>query len=670
MRRLLAGRDTAFTEAVCEAAILRALNENPALVTADLVAGKASALLALLTSAQAAGGEDKAFVVKGTITKSTKATGSVVFTGLPVDGQTITLNDGSHSAVVFEMDDGTAATGTLTLSGAPADADTFSLSDGTTTAVFEYDRGVAGVASTGGVVTVGSLPLDGDTVTLTTSTSAGSTATVYEFNASGGVSGSNKAVLTGASAAEAATELIACINATGGYASNGSTGYTATSGGSGVVNVVRTATGAGNETISKSSGTLQVETATALGTITGNGNATVITTAAGVTGSPITTSVAVLNGDTAAVWAGKVRTALALDANITAIYTVGGSSATISLTRILAAANDATLNISLANGTCTGITTAATSANSTAGVASSITVTTSFSGGVTQIAVGSAITGGRIGVAGSATPGGSSLSTAACTTNLLTAINAVTGPAFLFTATQGAGTTVTLTANTKGTAGNSFTMAKSGTNLAVSGATFGSGAAAGSGAVTGSNIAVAISTTAALTATNLYNAVNSAANLDITATNGTPGTVSLVNDAGGTVGNVALSKTATNCTVSGMSGGANVATVTLLSDAAVGARKVFVTNFQVFTSTTTWNEATSITLEDSAGVDFAVFLKAALVGDTSLRPGSSNVTLADAFKLGTGGTAANGLKLTANGTTQEITGGDVTFTVSGVLKNV
>lgn len=112
----------------------------------------------------------------------------------------------------------------------------------------------------------------------------------------------------------------------------------------------------------------QVETATAAGTITGSGNATVVVTGARITGSPVTVSVAVLNTDTASTWAGKVRTALSATAAITAVYTVGGSGTSITLTETDPLNNDSTLNISLANGTCTGITTAATSANTTAGV--------------------------------------------------------------------------------------------------------------------------------------------------------------------------------------------------------------------------------------------------------------------------------------------------------------
>lgn len=138
--------------------------------------------------------------------------------------------------------------------------------------------------------------------------------------------------------------------------------------------VVATNNTSGSDTYS--AGTAQVETATAAGTITASGNASVVVTAAGMTGSPKTISVAVTNGDTAATWAGKVRTALAADTAVDALFTVGGSTTAISLTRKTSSlgflpANDATLNIALDNGTCTGITTAATSANTTAGVASS-----------------------------------------------------------------------------------------------------------------------------------------------------------------------------------------------------------------------------------------------------------------------------------------------------------
>lgn len=115
-------------------------------------------------------------------------------------------------------------------------------------------------------------------------------------------------------------------------------------------------------------GVNQVETATAAGTITASGNATVVVTGDDITGSPLTVSVAVVNTDTAATWAGKVRTALGAVTAITSLYTVGGGSTSITLTRIVKRYNDSTLNISLANGTCTGITAAPTSVGTTAGI--------------------------------------------------------------------------------------------------------------------------------------------------------------------------------------------------------------------------------------------------------------------------------------------------------------
>jgi len=132
-----------------------------------------------------------------------------------------------------------------------------------------------------------------------------------------------------------------------------------------------TATGAVTGTVA---GTNQVETATVVAAsgITGNGNATVVFTSPLVTGSPLSTSVAVTTAlTTATAVAGAIRTALQGVAAITAHFTIGGTGADITATAIEKAANDATLNISTANGTCTGITTAVTSANTTAAVGTS-----------------------------------------------------------------------------------------------------------------------------------------------------------------------------------------------------------------------------------------------------------------------------------------------------------
>ena len=130
-------------------------------------------------------------------------------------------------------------------------------------------------------------------------------------------------------------------------------------------------------------GTAQVETATAATTATGSGNITVTVTSAGMTGSPLAVTVPILINDTAATWAGKVRTALAANATIAARFTVSGTTTAIVLTRKpvtvltdgtetvnLLPADDATLNIAIAAGT-TGITPVVTSTDTTAGVVTS-----------------------------------------------------------------------------------------------------------------------------------------------------------------------------------------------------------------------------------------------------------------------------------------------------------
>jgi len=128
-------------------------------------------------------------------------------------------------------------------------------------------------------------------------------------------------------------------------------------------------------------GNAQVETATAAGTVTVAGNATITVTSAGMAGSPKAISVAVAVSDTPTLWAAKVRAALTADTAVGGRFTVSGSTTAIVLTRKpttvvmgdithnIHGATDATLNVAIATGTATGITAAATSADTTAGVA-------------------------------------------------------------------------------------------------------------------------------------------------------------------------------------------------------------------------------------------------------------------------------------------------------------
>jgi hypothetical protein len=129
-------------------------------------------------------------------------------------------------------------------------------------------------------------------------------------------------------------------------------------------------------------GAAQVETATAAGTATADGNITTTVTSTGMAGSPLAITTAILNGDTASVWAGKVRATLAANAVIAGRFTVSGTTTAIVLTRKpgtvlndgtetvnLFLASDASLNIALTGPA--GVTAAPTSANTVAGTVTS-----------------------------------------------------------------------------------------------------------------------------------------------------------------------------------------------------------------------------------------------------------------------------------------------------------
>lgn len=119
-------------------------------------------------------------------------------------------------------------------------------------------------------------------------------------------------------------------------------------------------------------GVNQVETATLIETVPGTltaGNIPVTVTAVGMSNSPKTIQVAVATNDSQNTVAGKIRTALAADADVAAFFTVSGATNAIILTTLVMAANDTTMNVGIADTNSLGITAAPTSTNTTAGVA-------------------------------------------------------------------------------------------------------------------------------------------------------------------------------------------------------------------------------------------------------------------------------------------------------------
>ena len=128
-------------------------------------------------------------------------------------------------------------------------------------------------------------------------------------------------------------------------------------------------------------GTNQIETAVVVVTTVTAGNSNWVLTASGMTGTPITTVVALANGDTASQVAAKAVTAMNLDANITALFSVVADGVDVVITRKVAAANDATLNLAYADDTSGGLTDDSSSNNTLAGaVLATVAQVTNISG--------------------------------------------------------------------------------------------------------------------------------------------------------------------------------------------------------------------------------------------------------------------------------------------------
>lgn len=113
--------------------------------------------------------------------------------------------------------------------------------------------------------------------------------------------------------------------------------------------------------------TKQIETATVVANITNPGNGVATVTGAYIAGSPVSVNFAVLLGDNEDATALAARYAIALTAAIADQYQVSGTSDVIILTDRFDRADDTSLNIATSDGTCTGITAAATSADTQAG---------------------------------------------------------------------------------------------------------------------------------------------------------------------------------------------------------------------------------------------------------------------------------------------------------------
>lgn len=121
--------------------------------------------------------------------------------------------------------------------------------------------------------------------------------------------------------------------------------------------------------VNGTTGRKQITTQTVIGTVATGGSMTLTVTAAGLTGSPLAISFNVDAGDIPSAVSAKAAAALAGNAAVAAMFEVDNIGADFSLTRLVEAANDGTLNLAIANGTATGVTPDSTSTATQSGIA-------------------------------------------------------------------------------------------------------------------------------------------------------------------------------------------------------------------------------------------------------------------------------------------------------------
>jgi hypothetical protein len=109
--------------------------------------------------------------------------------------------------------------------------------------------------------------------------------------------------------------------------------------------------------------------------------------------------------------------------------------------------------------------------------------------------------------------------------------------------------------------------------------------------------------------------------------------------------------------------------VSLIADSRVPAgRKVYVSDYTATVNgATDWATTANVKIQDTEGtpVDFVTFTASELDGNEIHKPGTTGDALENAYKLGTGGTAAKGIRVVGNANG---TGSDLVVTVQGVIR--
>jgi sugar lactone lactonase YvrE len=135
-----------------------------------------------------------------------------------------------------------------------------------------------------------------------------------------------------------------------------------------------------NNTVRRVLTSRRVVSVTATGAVTEAGNALVVLTDAGLTGSPVTLNVPVAAADTATAWAAKVVTALAANSAVTARYTPSSSGDIITLRYLTSVDDSNAAALSLDTGTAKGITPTTSTSTAAFGTVSTIVGSAGISG--------------------------------------------------------------------------------------------------------------------------------------------------------------------------------------------------------------------------------------------------------------------------------------------------
>lgn len=424
---------------------------------------------------------------------SAAATGKVMFFNAgPIDGDSVTIGDGVISKV-FEFDHGSYATGTLGIEGIPVDGTTVTISDGTVTKTFEFD---AGVKATGTITLTGN-PADGNTIVINDGTQA---ATTFEYDA--GVLATGSVTLT-ANAADGNTVTI----------SDGTNTATVFEFDDGVA----------------ATGSLEFANQPSLGQI--------------ITISDGTNTPTVFEfDDGGGVEAGRVAVLVGATKEDTMAALITAINGVVGTLLVTASANDP------ADAGCNLV-------NDVKGVVGNVQITSDVTN-FTANGMSGGLDAGNGPVSGSNTAVAIGATKEASVVNLIAKINGITtGLTVTASASVPADNICNLTADAADTTHN-VEITKVGANITVSGMT--GGLAPGAGPVTGSNTPIAIGATKEATMVNTIAAINGiVAGLLVTATATDPASnaCTLQNANVGVPGNVAITKTGANITVTGMSGG-------------------------------------------------------------------------------------------------------------------